>query len=62
MDIYAHTYKLSRFALCLVAHMSGGAGIFFLWASFYKPFGAVFALMFLFQATLIALAMPQPAR
>ena len=62
MDSYTRAYKLMRLALGVLEHASGGAGVFFLWASFYRPSGAIFALMLLTQATGIALTMPKPAR
>jgi hypothetical protein len=52
---------LMRAALQMVSLFFGGSGIFFLWASFYAPRTAIFALLCLPLATGITLALPKTA-
>lgn len=47
---------LMRAATRALSLSFGGSGVFFLWASFYTPSSAAYALVFLSTATVLAIA------
>ena len=61
MDSYSIIFRLSRFALGLIKHTSGGLGVFAFCLSFHTPFAALHALLFLSLATAIEFTAPKAA-
>jgi hypothetical protein len=49
---------LFRVAIQASTLMLGSSGVFFLWASFYVPYAACYAFIFLSAATALTMAMP----